>query len=61
MAREPVAMIKGERFEGYISPNRNLADINDPKMRGKLILMPKTAVVELRDLCQEIINAMGGE
>lgn len=54
-------MIKGERFEGYISPNRNLADINDPKMRGKLILMPKGAVVELRDLCEEIIKAMGGE
>jgi hypothetical protein len=61
MEKEPVAMIKGERFEGYISPNRNLADINDPQMRGKLILMPKAAVIELRDLCQEILNAMVGE
>jgi len=61
MAKEPVAMIKGERFEGYISPNRKLADINDPQMHGKLILIPKAAVVELRDLCQEIITAMGGE
>lgn len=54
-------MIRGERFEGYISPNRRLADINDPHLHGKLILMPKAAVIELRDLCQEIINAMGGE
>lgn len=61
MAKEPVAMIKGERFEGHISPNRRLSDINDPKMHGKLIQLPKAAVVELRDLCNELIQEMGGE
>lgn len=54
-------MIKGERFEGHISPNRRLSDINDPKMHGKLIQLPKAAVVELRDLCNELIQEMGGE
>lgn len=61
MAEDAVSMIKGERFEGYVSQNRKLADINDPKMHGKLILMPKAAVIELRDLCKELIEAMGGE
>jgi len=61
MAEEDVSMIKGERFEGYVSRNRKLADVNDPKMGGKLILMPKPAVVELRDMCNELIKAMGGE
>lgn len=61
MGKEGPDVIAGERFEGYISQNRKLADINDPKMRGKLILMSKGAVIELRNLCQEIINLMGGE
>jgi hypothetical protein len=61
MSKEGPEVIKGERFEGYVSQNRKLADINDPKMHGKLILMSKTAVIELRDLCQEIINLMGGD
>jgi hypothetical protein len=60
MGKEGPEVIKGERFEGYVSQSRKLADINDPKMHGKLIWMPKAAIVELRDLCQEIINLMGG-
>jgi hypothetical protein len=54
-------VINGDRFEAYVSPNRLLTDLVDRELKGRLILLRKSSVVELRDLCQELIDVMGDE
>jgi hypothetical protein len=61
MAQEGGTVITGKRFEGHVSPSRTLADIVDQRLRGRLILLKKDDAIELRDLCQELIESMGGE
>lgn len=53
--------IRGSRLEAAVAPSRKLADIVDGKTFKKLILLDKEALIELRDLSQELIDFMGGE
>jgi len=53
--------IRGSRLEAAVSPSRNFADIIDGKTLKKLTMLDKEALVELRDLSQELIDFMGGE
>ena len=54
-------VIEGKRFEAHISPNRRLSDLVDRELKGRLILLKKESVIELRDLCEELIEFMEGE
>jgi hypothetical protein len=54
-------VIEGKRFEAHVSPNRKLADLVDRELKGRLILLKKMSVIELRDLCQELIDFMEEE
>lgn len=54
-------VIEGGRFEAHISPNRRLCDLLDRELKGRMILLKKESVIELRDLCQELIEFMEGE
>lgn len=53
--------IRGDRFEASVAPSRKLADIVDGKMLKRLTLLDVKGLVELKDLCQELIEFMGGE
>lgn len=53
--------IHGERLEAAVSPSRKLADIIDGTTLKRLTLLDKKALIELRDLSQELIDFMGNE
>lgn len=53
--------IQGDRLQAAVSPSRKLADIVDGKTLKRLTLLDQKALIELRDLCQELIEFMGKE
>ena len=55
--REPT-WFSGNRFEASVSMNRALADIMDRKNVGRLTLLDVSALHELRDLVQELLEFM---
>jgi hypothetical protein len=55
--REPT-WFSGERFEAPVSMNRAFADITDRENGGRLTLLNASALHELKDLVQELLEFM---
>jgi hypothetical protein len=56
-SREPT-WFSGERFEAPVSMNRMFVDIMDRKNVGRLTLLDASALHELKDLVQELLEFM---
>lgn len=47
--------LEGNRFDGFISANKKLSDINDKKQDGKLTLLSQNDIQKLRDEVDRIV------
>jgi hypothetical protein len=57
-AQGPGTRIKGVRFEALLSQSRKFVDIHDLKHRGKLTLLDVPAIIELRELADQLLEVM---